>query len=82
MAYRVFHDELAGLLAVLEVHGNGVRDRTLVRVVIVARESLVLDACHLGAKPVDAWIGRNFVLIVLGGEAPWISGTATMYWMQ
>ncbi len=68
MAERVFHDDLVGLAAVRELDGDGVGDRPLLGVEVVAAELLVFDANHFRAQRVDARVGGGGVLVVGRGQ--------------
>src|SRR3954470_199507 len=64
MADWVFAHHFLELRAVLESDGERVGDRTLLRVVVVARKALVLDARNVFPQGVDPGILGDVVLIV------------------
>ena len=70
VADRVFDHHFLEAASVLELDGDAVGDRALVRVVIIPGELLVLDADDLVAKFVDARIGGHIVFVVGGGQTP------------
>jgi hypothetical protein len=70
------------MAAVLEVDLDGIADVALFRVEVVGGELRVLHHLHLLAQGVDARVGGDGVGVVVGGQAPKISGTAIMYCRQ
>jgi predicted Rdx family selenoprotein len=56
---RILDDHFLQLLAVGELNGRCVGDRALLRIVVVLRELLVLDADDLVAQCVDARVGGD-----------------------
>ncbi|KAG1386820.1 hypothetical protein G6F60_014351 [Rhizopus arrhizus] len=70
MAQRVLHQHLRQFAAIGETHAQAVGDAALVRVKVIGAEPWVFMAGHLRAQRVDARIGGNVVLVILGHQPP------------
>src|SRR5205807_9313321 len=68
VAERVLAEHFLELAAVLELDREGVGDRALLRVVVVAGEALVLHARDFLSQSVNPGIRRHIVLVVRGRE--------------
>jgi hypothetical protein len=69
MAHWVFAGDLCQLGFVIQAHREGVRDRSLVWVVIIARECAILNTSNLLAQRIDSRIRGDGVLIVSRSQA-------------
>src|SRR5205807_5536112 len=68
VAERVLAEHFLELAAVLALDAEGVGDRALLRVVVVAGEALVLHASDFFSQSIDPGIRRDIVLVVRGRE--------------
>jgi hypothetical protein len=67
VAHGIFHQNLIELLPAHEFDGQAVRYRTLIGVVIIARELEVFDAIDLVPQDINSGVLRDFVLVIRGG---------------
>src|ERR1035438_6074856 len=66
VADRVLHGNAPGCRAAAEKHLDGVCDRTLARIQVVARERGVFNDLHPEPERIDPGIGRRGILVVPG----------------
>ena len=66
---RVFNDDFGQAAAILELDGQRIGDRTLVRIMVIGRECGIFHANDLVAQGIDARIGCNGVFIVTCSQA-------------
>ena len=69
MADRIIHPDFIQFFAVAELHGQGIGDGTLRRIVIVAGKLRVLDADHLFPQHIYSRIKGNRILVVGGAKS-------------
>src|SRR5439155_21188046 len=68
MSDGILDDDFLELRAVVELDGDRVGDRALVRVEVIFGKAAVLDADRLAAKRVDSRVGGDAILVIRGGE--------------
>ena len=69
MSDRILDDHFLELRTVVELDGDGVGDRALVRVEVIPRKAAVFDADRPGAKRVDPRVGGDAIFVIRGSEA-------------
>ncbi|CAM2154606.1 hypothetical protein PT2222_300120 [Paraburkholderia tropica] len=69
VADRILHHDFVERRAVVQLDGQRIRDRTLVGIVIIARELRIFHADDLRAQGVDARVARDIVFVIGGRQS-------------